>query len=255
MIAGVLDCDAACEARCLSVAYREALVLEDVDFAVPPGVIMAIVGPNGAGKSTLMKAMLGLIPAANGSVRFFGRPFGEVRSRIGYIPQHASIDWDFPTTVFDAVLMGTYGALGWFRRPGKRERERSWEALEQTGMTHLAKRQIGELSGGERQRTFLARALVQDADLYFMDEPLQGVDALSKHAILAVMRSLRQRGKTLVMVHHDPATVRVLCDWVTLVNRGVVATGPVESTFSEANVRRAYAHMPTEEWFGKAASA
>ncbi len=252
MITTTLPCDAVCEARCLSVAYREALVLKDVDFSVPPGVIMAIVGPNGAGKSTLMKAMLGLIPTTNGSVRFFGRPFQEVRSRIGYIPQHASVDWDFPTTVFDAVLMGTYGSLGWFRRPGKHERQLSWAALEQTGMTHLARRQIGELSGGERQRTFLARALVQDADLYLMDEPLQGVDALSKHAILAVMRGLRQRGKTLVMVHHDPSTVRQLCDWVTLVNKGVVATGPVEHTFSESNVRRAYAHMPTEEWFGKA---
>ena len=252
MITTTLPCDAVCEARCLSVAYREALVLKDVDFSVPPGVIMAIVGPNGAGKSTLMKAMLGLIPTTNGSVRFFGRPFQEVRSRIGYIPQHASVDWDFPTTVFDAVLMGTYGSLGWFRRPGKHERQLSWAALEQTGMTHLARRQIGELSGGERQRTFLARALVQDADLYLMDEPLQGVDALSKHAILAVMRGLRQRGKTLVMVHHDPSTVRQLCDWVTLVNKGVVATGPVEDTFSESNVRRAYAHMPTEEWFGKA---
>ncbi len=252
MITTTLPCDAVCEARCLSVAYREALVLKDVDFSVPPGVIMAIVGPNGAGKSTLMKAMLGLIPTTNGSVRFFGRPFQEVRSRIGYIPQHASVDWDFPTTVFDAVLMGTYGSLGWFRRPGKHERQLSWAALEQTGMAHLARRQIGELSGGERQRTFLARALVQDADLYLMDEPLQGVDALSKHAILAVMRGLRQRGKTLVMVHHDPSTVRQLCDWVTLVNKGVVATGPVEDTFSESNVRRAYAHMPTEEWFGKA---
>jgi manganese/zinc/iron transport system ATP- binding protein len=248
-----LDCEAVCEARCLSVSYREALVLHEVDFAVPPGVIMAIVGPNGAGKSTLLKALLGLIAPVAGEVAFFGRPFRDVRNRIGYVPQHASVDWDFPTTVYDAVLMGTYGALGWFRRPGREQRDASWVALERTGLTHLADRQIGELSGGERQRTFLARALVQDADLYFLDEPLQGVDALSKHAILAVMRDLRQAGKTLVMVHHDPSTVRQLCDWVALLNRGIVASGPVEHTFSEENVRRTYAHMPTAEWFGQVA--
>jgi manganese/zinc/iron transport system ATP- binding protein len=228
-------------------------VLKDVDFSVPPGVIMAIVGPNGAGKSTLLKGMLGLIPPTAGAVRFFGLPLGAVRRRIGYTPQHTAVDWDFPTTVFDVVMMGTYGALGWFRRPGAAERARSWAALERTSLTHLANRQIGELSGGERQRAFLARALAQDADLYFLDEPLQGIDALSKHTIMEVMRSLRACGKTLVIVHHDPSTVRLLCDWVTLVNKGIVACGPVESTFSEANVRRAYAHMPTAEWFGATA--
>ncbi len=241
---------AVCEARCLSVGYRGGLVLKDVDFSVPPGVIMAIVGPNGAGKSTLMKGMLGLIAPTAGSVRFFGSPLCAVRRRIGYTPQHTTVDWDFPTTVFDVVLMGTYGGLGWFRRPGRAERERSWAALERTSLTHLADRQIGELSGGERQRAFLARALAQDADLYFLDEPLQGVDALSKHTIMGVMRDLRERGKTLVIVHHDPSTVRLLCDWVTLVNKGIVASGPVESTFSEANVRRTYAHVPTAAWFG-----
>ncbi len=242
--------EAACEARGLSVAYREALVLDRIDLAVPSGVIMAIVGPNGAGKSTLMKALLGLIPPTTGTVAFFGRSFREVRQRVSYVPQHLTVDWDFPTTVFDAVMMGTYGTLGWYRRPGRDERRKSWRALEQVGLVDLAHRQIGELSGGERQRTFLARALAQEADLYLLDEPLQGVDALSKHTMLDVMRSLQGAGKTLAMVHHDPATVRVLCDWVTLINRGVIATGPVEATFSEANVRRAYAHMPTEAWFG-----
>ncbi len=253
MIATGAACGSACEARCLSVGYREALVLKDVDFDVPAGVIMAIVGPNGAGKSTLMKGLLGLVAPTAGSVRFFGRAFAEVRTRIGYIPQHTAVDWDFPATVFDVVLMGTYGSLGWFRRPGKRERASSWAALERTALTHLAQRQIGELSGGERQRAFLARALAQDAELYFLDEPLQGVDALSKHAILDVMRDLRASGKTLVMVHHDPSTVRALCDWVALVNKGIVASGPVESTFSEENVRRTYAHIPTAAWFGTSA--
>jgi manganese/zinc/iron transport system ATP- binding protein len=255
VIPAVIPCANACEARCLSVGYRDALVLKDVDFDVPSGVIMAIVGPNGAGKSTLMKGMLGLVPPAAGSVSFFGRPFAQVRTRVGYIPQHSAVDWDFPATVFDVVLMGTYGALGWFRRPGPRERARSWAALERASLTHLADRQIGELSGGERQRAFLARALAQDADLYFLDEPLQGVDALSKHAILDVMRDLRTRGKTLVMVHHDPSTVRALCDWVALVNKGIVASGPVESTFSEDNVRRAYAHVPTAAWFATTAAS
>ncbi|MGU3498112.1 metal ABC transporter ATP-binding protein [Mycobacterium sp. C31M] len=230
----------ACRTTNLSVAYRLDPVLRGVDFRVPTGVVMGVVGPNGAGKSTLMKAMLGLVKPLTGTTEFFGRPLNRVRRRIGYMPQSSSVDWDFPTTVLDVVTMGTYGGLGWIRRPGSSERQRAQAALEQTGMADLAARQIGELSGGQRQRVFLARALVQAPDLYFMDEPFQGVDAKSQQAIGHVLRSLRGQGKTVVIVHHDLATVRDYCDHVTLLNRRIVASGPVDEAFTLANVRTAY---------------
>ncbi|MDZ8173072.1 metal ABC transporter ATP-binding protein [Microbacterium xanthum] len=230
----------ACAATNLSVAYHAEPVLRGVDIAVPTGVVMGVVGPNGAGKSTLIKAMLGLVPPLTGSSTFFGEPLAKVRRRVGYMPQSTSVDWDFPTTVVDVVTMGTYGSLGWIRRPGRRERERALAALAQTGMADLAARQIGELSGGQRQRVFLARALVQAPDIFFMDEPFQGVDARSQQAIVRVLHDLRSQGKTVVIVHHDLATVREYCDHVTLLNRRVVASGPVDEVFTAANIRIAY---------------
>lgn len=234
------DTPLACRTWNISVAYRAEPVLVGVDFAVPEGVVMGIVGPNGAGKSTLIKAMLGLVKPLTGGSEFFGRPLNRVRERVGYMPQSTSVDWDFPTTVLDVVTMGTYGALGWLRRPGKRERDRAVAALEQTGIAGLAQRQIGELSGGQRQRVFLARTLVQDPDLFFMDEPFQGIDAKSQQAIVRVLHSLRAAGKTVVMVHHDLATVREYCDHVTLLNRSIVASGPIEHAFTRENIRTAY---------------
>lgn len=230
----------ACRTENLSVAYRTEPVLRQVDLSVPPGVVMGVVGPNGAGKSTLIKAMLGLVTPLTGTSEFFGRPLSRVRRRVGYMPQSTSVDWDFPTTVRDVVMMGTYGSLGWFRRPGRPERDRAEAALEQTGIPHLASRQIGELSGGQRQRVFLARALVQDPDLYFMDEPFQGIDAKSQQAIVDVLHTLRGRGKTVVIVHHDLATVRDYCDHVTLLNRRIVASGPVDQVYTVDNIRTAY---------------
>ncbi len=230
----------ACRARDLSVAYRVEPVLRGIDLEVPEGVVMGIVGPNGAGKSTLIKAMLGLVRPLSGGAEFFGEPLDRVRRRVGYMPQSTSVDWDFPTTVLDVVTMGTYGGLGWIRRPGGRERERARLALEQTGIADLAKRQIGELSGGQRQRVFLARALAQDPDLYFMDEPFQGIDAKSQQAIVSVLHRLRGESKTVVIVHHDLATVREYCDYVTLLNRRIVASGPVEETYTRENIRAAY---------------
>lgn len=230
----------ACEAHNLSVAYRTKPVLRGVELTVPRGVVMGIVGPNGAGKSTLIKAMLGLVRPLTGDVRFFGEPLNRVRQRVGYMPQSTSVDWDFPTTVADVVTMGTYGALGWVRRPGRRERERARYALEQTGIADLAKRQIGELSGGQRQRVFLARTLAQDPDLFVMDEPFQGIDAKSQRAIVSVLHELRAAHKTVVIVHHDLPTVREYCDEVTLLNRSVVASGPVDTVFTNANIRTAY---------------
>lgn len=230
----------ACRTIDLSVAYRESAVLENVSIDVPQGVVMGIVGPNGAGKSTLLKAMLGLVQPLTGRAEFFGSTFEKARGRVGYMPQSSSVDWDYPATVFDAVLMGTYGGLGWIRRPGKEERSRAREALERTGIVDLASRQIGELSGGQRQRVFLARTLVQAPDLYIMDEPFQGVDAKSQQAILTVLHQLRAQGSTVVMVHHDLATVRDSCDYVTLLNRRVIASGPVAEAFTTEHLRTAY---------------
>ncbi len=224
----------------LTVAYQEKPVLWDVDLSVPQGVLMAIVGPNGAGKSTLIKAALGLVRPAAGQVLIFGRPYSEVRARVAYVPQRSSVDWDFPTSVLDVVLMGRYGALGWFRRPGRRERGEAMVALEQVGMQEFARRQISQLSGGQQQRVFLARALAQQADVVFMDEPFQGVDATTEQAIVALLRELRQLGKTVVVVHHDLETVPEYFDWVTLLNVRRIASGPVAEVFTRQNIRTAY---------------
>ncbi|MGO1544749.1 MAG: metal ABC transporter ATP-binding protein [Gulosibacter sp.] len=230
----------ACEIRALEVAYHTGTVLSDATLDVPSGIVLGIVGPNGAGKSTLIRGALGLVKPVAGEIRFFGEPLRRVRNRIGYMPQSTAVDWDFPTTVFDVVLMGTYGDLGWIKRAGKVERQRVVAALEQTGMSEFADRQIGELSGGQRQRVFLARALAQEPDLYFMDEPFQGVDAKSQQAIVDVLHVLREQGKTIVMVHHDLTTVREYCDSVALVNGTVIASGPTDVTFTVENIRKTY---------------
>jgi manganese/zinc/iron transport system ATP- binding protein len=230
----------AIEVTDLTVAYHEKPVLWDVDLEVPAGVLMAIVGPNGAGKTTLIKAILGLIQPAAGQVLIHGQPYTQQRQLVGYVPQRGSVDWDFPTTVLDVVLMGRYGALGWLRRPGREDRVRAIEALEKVGMHTFADRQISQLSGGQQQRVFLARALVQDAQLYFMDEPFQGVDATTERAIVTLLQSLRADGKTVVVVHHDLQTVPEYFDWVTLLNVRRIASGPVAEAFTEHNLRLAY---------------
>ena len=230
----------ACQTRNMSVAYRAEPVLRRVDFNVPAGSVMGIVGPNGAGKSTLIKAMLGLVKPLTGTAEFFGQPLDQVRRRVGYMSQSTSVDWDFPTTVIDLVTMGTYGELGWIRRPGAAERDRARAALAQTGISDLADQQIGELSGGQRQRAFLARTLVQAPDLYFMDEPFQGIDAKSQQAMVGVLQDLTSQGKTIVIVHHHLATVRDYCDHVTLLNGNVIASGPAEEAFTKDNIRKAY---------------
>ncbi|HWG55776.1 MAG TPA: metal ABC transporter ATP-binding protein [Gaiellaceae bacterium] len=230
----------AIEVRDLTVAYAEKPVLWDVDLDVAQGVLMAIVGPNGAGKTTLIRAILGLVRPAAGRALVHGRPYAEQRRLVGYVPQRGSVDWDFPTNVLDVVLMGRYGRLGWLRRPGAADRAAAREALEQVGMLEYAGRQISQLSGGQQQRVFLARALVQDADVYFMDEPFQGVDATTERAIVELLRGLRERGKTVVAVHHDLQTVREYFDQVTLLNVRRIASGAVEDVFTEENLRRTY---------------
>jgi manganese/zinc/iron transport system ATP- binding protein len=230
----------AVEVSDLTVAYGEKPVLWDVDLEVPAGSLMAIVGPNGAGKTTLIRAVLGLVRPAAGRALVLGRPYEEQRRLVGYVPQRGSVDWDFPTNVLDVVTMGRYGRLGWLRRPGRADREAALAALEQVGMRELAGRQISQLSGGQQQRVFLARALVQDAEVYFMDEPFQGVDATTELAIVELLRALRARGKTVVVVHHDLQTVPEYFDRVTLLNVRRVASGPVEEVFTEENLRRTY---------------
>jgi manganese/zinc/iron transport system ATP- binding protein len=231
---------AAIEVTDLTVAYRDEPVLWDVDLTVPEGVLLAIVGPNGAGKTTLIKAMLGLVDVAAGQTLIYGEPYARQRQLVAYVPQRGSVDWDFPTSVLDVVMMGLYGRLGWIKRPGKKERQAALAALEKVGMEAFAERQISQLSGGQQQRVFLARALVQDAQVYFMDEPFQGVDATTERAIVTLLQELRQAGKTLVVVHHDLQTVPEYFDWTLLLNVRRIAAGPVEDVFTEENLRLTY---------------
>lgn len=230
----------AIEVTDLTIAYRDKPVLWDVDMDVPSGTLMAIVGPNGAGKTTLIKSILGLVKPAAGQVLVLGKPYREQRHLVGYVPQRGSVDWDFPTSVLDVVMMGRYGALGWLKRPGASERAAAFDALNKVGIKHLAERQISQLSGGQQQRVFLARALVQEAQLYFMDEPFQGVDATTERAIVTLLQELRSAGKTVVVVHHDLQTVPEYFDWVTMLNVRRIASGPVSEVFTEQNLRQTY---------------
>ncbi len=228
------------EVHDLTVSYRDQPVLWDVDLTVPAGRLVAIIGPNGAGKSTLIKAVLGLVPATAGTVRIYGGPYPEQRRLVGYVPQRSSVDWDFPTQALDVVMMGTYGRLGWVRRPGRAERELALRYLDQVGMADYATRQISQLSGGQQQRVFLARALAQDAQLYLMDEPFAGVDAVTERAIVELLRDLRARGKTVVCVHHDLDSAPDYFDWVVLLNVKLMAAGPFADVYTQDNLARTY---------------
>ncbi|MCC6285619.1 MAG: metal ABC transporter ATP-binding protein [Phycisphaerales bacterium] len=224
----------------LTVAYGRRPVLWNVDYDAPAGSLIAIVGPNGAGKSTLIRAALGLLRPASGKVEFWGRPYGEVRGRIGYVPQRESVDWDFPVSALDVVCMGRYGRIGWVRRVGRAHREAARACLSRVGLGDLGDRQISRLSGGQQQRVFIARALAQEADLYFMDEPFAGVDAATERAIVDVLRALRSEGRTVICVHHDVQSVREYFDAVILLNMRIVASGPVGEAFTRENLQRTY---------------
>lgn len=228
------------EVHDLTVAYDEKPVLWDIDLEIPKGKLMAVVGPNGAGKTTLIKAMLGLIKPVSGAVHFKMLPDKHFRNKIAYVPQSGSVDWDFPATVLDVVMMGRYGHLGWFRRPGKKEKQMAMETLQKVGMESFADRQISQLSGGQQQRVFLARALIQQAEIYFMDEPFKGVDIQTEKSIVALLKELKQQGKTVIVVHHDLQTVPEYFDWVTLINLKVIASGPVRKVFTEENLSHTY---------------
>jgi manganese/zinc/iron transport system ATP- binding protein len=230
----------ALEVEDLTVAYHRRPVLWDVDLAIPPGVLAAMVGPNGAGKSTLLKAALGLVPRATGRVRLFGLGVEEARPLVAYVPQRESVDWEFPISALDVAAMGLYRRIGWFRRVTAEARRRAMEALAQVGMEAFAHRQISQLSGGQQQRVFLARALVQDAQLYLMDEPFAGVDAATERAIVELLRALKAAGRTVVCVHHDLQTVPTYFDHVALINMRCIASGAVADTFTPDNLRRTY---------------
>lgn len=224
----------------LAAAYQKNTVLDNVSFSIPAGSLTAIVGPNGAGKSTLIKVLLNLHPAITGDMTFFGRPFKEVKKRIGYVPQRGSVDWDFPTDALDVVTMGLYGDIGWFKHPKKKHKARAYEALEKMGMHDYAHRQISQLSGGQQQRVFLARALVQNADIYFMDEPLAGVDAATERAIMATLKKLNALGKTVIVVHHDLQTVEDYFDHVLFLNQTIISHGKTQDVFSKDTICRTY---------------
>jgi manganese/zinc/iron transport system ATP- binding protein len=224
----------------LTVAYGEKPVVFSVDMSVAQGTMTAIVGPNGAGKSTLLKAVLGLVKPLSGEVRLFGLPLSRARDRVAYVPQRASVDWDFPARVIDVVLMGLHRELGLLRRVRPAHLDRARACLARVGMEDFATRQIGQLSGGQQQRVFLARALAQSADLYLLDEPFAGVDAATEKAIIAVLKDLRAEGRTIVAVHHDLSTIRAYFEHMFLINMRAIAAGPVAEVFTAANLQRAY---------------
>lgn len=226
------------EVHDLTVAYHKKPVLWGIDLVAPPGRLIGIVGPNGAGKSTLIKAAMGLVPTSSGWVKIFGEKNNF--ERVGYVPQRESVDWDFPVNVMDVVLMGRYGRLGLFKRPGKADRDTARECLDKVKMLPYANRQISNLSGGQQQRVFLARALAQESDLYFMDEPFAGVDAATEAAIIDLLHELKERGKTLLVVHHDLPTARNYFDMLLLLNMRVVAFGPTEEVFTYELLQRTY---------------
>lgn len=224
----------------LTVAYHEKPVLWDVDFQAPRESMLAIVGPNGAGKSTLIKAILGLIKPAAGRVLVFGQNYYPQSRLVGYVPQRGSVDWDFPTNVLDVVMMGRYGHLGWFKRPSQSDKNLALECLEKVGMKDFINRQISQLSGGQQQRVFIARAFIQDAPIYLMDEPFAGVDATTEKSIITLLRDLKKKGKTVICVHHDLQTLREYFDHVLLLNVRAVALGKVNDVLTKENLRRTY---------------
>jgi len=224
----------------LTVAYHRKPVIWDVGFEVPAGSLVGIVGPNGAGKSTLLKAVMELIPRASGRISVFGKSYRQNRHRVGYVPQRESVDWDFPVDALDVVAMGLYSRIGWCLPVRKKHRDAALAALDRVGIADLAHRQISQLSGGQQQRTFLARALVQDADLYLMDEPFASVDAATERAIVDILREMQGHGKTAVVIHHDLQTVPDYFDYVVLLNMRVVAHGPVADVFTPENLHKTY---------------
>lgn len=230
----------ALECHDLSVAYDRKPVLYGIDVSVPSGSLCGIVGPNGAGKSTLIRAAMGLLPHDGGWVRIFGHAVDTVRRRIAYVPQRSSVDWDFPVSVMDVVLMGRSTRSSLWVRPSAADRAKARECLDMVQMLPFADRRISQLSGGQQQRVFLARALAQEADLYFMDEPFTGVDAATERAIVSLLQDLRSRGATIIAVHHDLTTAPEYFDFMLLLNLRLVAAGPTPEVFTTELLQKTY---------------
>jgi manganese/zinc/iron transport system ATP- binding protein len=224
----------------LTVSYQSNPTLVDFSVTVPQGVMCGIIGPNGAGKTTFIKAVLGLISAATGTVTILGKTVADARKHIAYIPQRSSVDWDFPLTVFDMVLMGCYGRLGWFKRPTDADHIKVYESLAAVGLKDYADQSISVLSGGQQQRAFLARALMQDAQIYFLDEPFAGVDIATEQIIINLFKQLRDEGKTVIVVHHDLFTASSYFDWAILLNKTCVVSGPVEQALAPTYLEKTY---------------
>ncbi len=235
-----MESDTALTVHQLSVNYEKKAALWDISLKVPKGKLVAIIGPNGAGKSTFIKAILQLVPSISGSVSLFGCPLNQIRKEVAYVPQRESVDWDFPITVKELVLMGRFQEIGLFRRPKAADYEAVERILEVMKLTDLKDRQIRELSGGQQQRAFLARALIQEAEIYFLDEPFTGVDAKTEADLLTLFKELRNMGKTLFVVHHDLGAIKNTFDWVILLNLRLIASGPTELTFTEKFLEEAY---------------
>lgn len=221
------------EAHNLTVSYNKKPALWNVDFSIPKGKLVGIIGPNGAGKSTLIKSMMQLVPLSSGYVKLFDKRLNKVRHKVSYVPQRESVDWDFPASVLDIVLMGRYGKRGLFKWLTKEDKAIAWACLEKVKMEAFAKRQIAQLSGGQQQRVFLARSLAQQADLYFMDEPFAGIDATTEKSILDLLVSMKNAGKTIMVVHHDLQSAYEYFDWIILLNTRLVASGPKEQVFTK----------------------
>ncbi len=227
----------------LHISYHGNEAIRDISFSIEQSSMVGIIGPNGAGKSTLIKGILGLIPIDKGTVRFFGKETEEVRKKIAYVPQRSNIDWTFPITVIDTVLIGTYPSLGFFKLPKKREKALALESLKKVGLEEYRDRQIGELSGGQQQRVFLARALVQQPELLLLDEPFVGIDVTSEETIVSILKELQKEGKTIVVVHHDLSKANSYFDQLLLLNKELVKYGDVESVLKQEVMSKAYAHQ------------
>lgn len=224
----------------LSVSYDRKRVLTNIYLHVREGKVIGVLGPNGAGKSTLFKAILGLLEPNAGIVKIYGKDISDSRRRIAYVPQRDEVDWTFPATVKDVVMMGRYPAKTIWQRMDALDHKKAAEAMEELSITDLANRQIGTLSGGQQQRVFLARALCQEADILLLDEPFVGVDITTEEHIIRVLRKLSKEEKTLLVVHHDLATVKTYFDEVILINQRLVAYGDTESTFISENIAKTY---------------
>ncbi|WP_143961081.1 metal ABC transporter ATP-binding protein [Litoribacter populi] len=228
------------EVHDLTVSYGRNPVLWNIDFTLPKGSLAGIIGPNGAGKSSLIKAIMGLLEINNGYIKVFDQGLNEVRKKISYVPQRESVDWDFPASALDIVQMGTYHKLGLFRRPGKAEKALALDCLKKVGMEKYRDRQISELSGGQQQRVFIARALAQQAEIYFMDEPFAGVDISTENMIVDLLKDMTAEGKTVIVVHHDIHSAPKYFDWIIMLNMYLVASGPTEKVLTEALLEKTF---------------